>query len=206
MDIDAYNDKYKLGVIGDISFIDKYSDLTADQALHTELDCYSSTVSIARVEDVELKSKYGSYEFEEARNLNVSSSYSDKYDIDSLRSVNVTDSKYGVYRIDYLDNSVLLNEGYSDKLLIVGSGNLKGVKVNGKYVVLELAIDKELSFKFEADVKYPKFDINEESMDVRRKIREGSELKMEAYRGTESEGMPSFFVNGYDMAVTLTEQ
>ena len=29
---------------------------------------------------------------------------------------------------------------------------------------------------------------------------------MEAIKGTESEGMPSFFVNGYDMAITLTEQ
>jgi RNA polymerase sigma-70 factor (ECF subfamily) len=29
---------------------------------------------------------------------------------------------------------------------------------------------------------------------------------MEGYRGAETEGMPAFFVNGYDMAVTLTEQ
>ena len=206
VDIDAYNDKYSLGAIGDIRFIDKYSDLTAHKAVHTELDCYSSTVSIGQAEDVDLKSKYGAYEFEEARNLNVSSSYSDKYEIDSLRSLNVTESKYGVYRIDYLDNSVLLSEGYSDKFLIDGSGKLKGVKLNGKYVVLELAIDKELSFVFRADVKYPKFEIDEESLDVRTKIKEGSELKMEAYRGAEARDMPAFFVNGYDMAVTLTEQ
>jgi hypothetical protein len=28
---------------------------------------------------------------------------------------------------------------------------------------------------------------------------------MEAIKGEESESMPSFFVNGYDLAVTLTE-
>lgn len=206
VEIDAYSDKYALGTAGDIRFIDKYSDLKAERTGHTELDCYSSTVSIVRVGDVDLKSKYGTYEFEEARNLIISSSYSDKYDIASLRSLTVTDSKYGVYGIGRLENSLLLDEGYSDKLLIEGSGDLKGVQVNGKYVELELAVKKELSFKFEADVKYPKFHIDEETLDVRRKIQEGSGLKMEAYRGTASEGMPSFFVNGYDMAVTLTEQ
>jgi hypothetical protein len=206
VDIDAYSDKYTLGKVGDIRFIDKYSDLIAEQGGHTEMDCYNSTVSIRQVEDVELKSKYGSYEFEEARNLSISSAYNDKYEIESLRSLNVTDSKYGVYRIDYLDNSLLLDEGYSDKLYIKGSGGLKGLKVNGKYVVLELGIDEKTDFRFKADVKYPKFDINEEAMNIKIKIKEGSDLKMEAIKGTETEGMPSFYVNGYDMAVTLTEQ
>jgi len=71
---------------------------------------------------------------------------------------------------------------------------------------LKMVLDKDLDFRFKADVKYPKFEIDEESMDVKRKIKEGSELKMEAIKGSETEGMPSFFVNGYEMAVTLTEQ
>jgi len=206
VDIDAYNDKYTLGHTGDIHFIDKYSDLTARQAEHTELDCYNSTVHIARVEDVDLKSKYGSYEFKKARNLNISSAYNDKYLLESLKTLNVTDSKYNVFKIDRLESSLLLNEGYSDKLFIKESGSLKGVKLNGKYVVLELALDKGLDYRFEANVKYPKFDIDEESMVVRKKIKDGSSVEMEAVKGQETEGMPAFFVNGYEMAVTLTEQ
>ena len=206
LNIDAYNDKYYFEKTGDISFIDKYSDLTARQAGHTELDCYSSTVSIGRAEDVELNSKYGSYDFREARNLSIASAYSDTYTVDSLRLLKVSDSKYCVYKVGYLDNSLLLDEAYSDKLFIDGTGSLKGVKINGKYVLLEMALSREFNFSFQADVKYPKFDIEEESMDVRRKISEGSELKMEALRGVETEGMASFFVTGYDMEVKLTER
>lgn len=206
VDIDAYNDKYSFESTGDISFIDKYSDLVSQQAGHTELDCYNSTVDIAVVEDLELKSKYGNFDFDQARNLSISSAYSDKITMGSVRSLNLTESKYGVYKVGFLENSLFLGEGYSDKFFIDSSGHLKGVKVNGKYVVLELAIDDEIEFRFKANVKYPKFDIDEESMDVRRKIKEGSQLEMEAYRGAESEGMPSFFVNGYEMTVTLTEQ
>ncbi len=84
--------------------------------------------------------------------------------------------------------------------------NIKGVKLNGKYIVLEMALEKDLNYSFKAEVKFPKFDINEEAMDVRIKIKEGSDLKMEATKGVKSEGMPAFFVNGYEMAVTLTEK
>jgi len=206
LDMAAYNDKYTFETTGDIRFIDKYSDLRAEQTGHTELDCYNSTVIISKVEDVDLKSKYGTYEFEEARNLNIATAYNDKYSVDSLGTLSITDSKYGVYKIAYLERSLLLNEGYSDKLSVTKTGKLKEVKVNGKYVVLKMALDKDYSYRFKANVKYPKFDINEESMNVRREIKESSELEMEAIKGTESEGMPSFFVNGYDMAITLTEQ
>jgi hypothetical protein len=206
VDVDAYNDKYAFGTTGDIRFIDKYSDLRAEQTGHTELDCYNSTVIISRVEDVDLKSKYGNYEFEEVRNLNIATAYNDKYSVDSLGTLNITDSKYGVYKIAYLERSLLLSEGYSDKLFVTKTGNLKEVKVNGKYVVLEMALDKDYSYRFNANVKYPKFEINEESMNVRKKINESSEVEMEAIKGTESAGMPSFFVNGYDMVITLTER
>jgi len=43
-------------------------------------------------------------------------------------------------------------------------------------------------------------------MNVKIKIKEGSELQMDAIKGSESEGMLFFFVNGYDMGITLTEQ
>lgn len=206
VDIDAYNDKYALGKTGNIKFTDKYSDLIAEQTGHAEMDCYNSTVAIARLEDMDLKSKYGSYEFEKLGNLHLISAYSDKFSIDSLKVWNVLDSKYCVYKIDHLERSLVLKEGYSDKLLVAHTGQLKEVRVNGKYVGLEMAINKETSYSFKADVTYPGFDINEEAMNVKIKIKEGSELKMEAVKGMEKEGMLSFFVNGYEMAITISEQ
>lgn len=206
IEINAYSDKYSFGNTGDIKFIDKYSDLKALKSEHIELDCYNSTVNITAVEDVDLKSKYGKYEIEHIRNLNITTAYNDKYRIGSLGILNIDESKYSVFKIDHLESSLLLKEGYSDKLFVTKTGAFKGMKVNGKYVVVEMALDKDLSYRFRANVKYPKFDIMEESMNVRRKIKEGSELEMEAIKGVESEGMPSFFINGYEMAVTLTEQ
>jgi len=204
--IDAYNDKYSFGNTGDIKFTDKYSDLKALNAGRIELDCYTSTVEIVLAEDIYLKSKYGKYLLDGASNLNITSSYNDKFEIKKLNSLSIDESKYGVVKLDHLERSLLLKDGYTDKFYIKNVGSLREVKVSGKYVVLEMALDREFSYRFEADVKYPKFDIPEEDMHSRIKNKEGSDLQMKAVKGTESEGMPSFFVNGYDMAITLTEQ
>jgi hypothetical protein len=205
VDIDAYNDKYSFENTGDIKFIDKYSDLNAEISGHLQLDCYNSTVNIVSAEDVELKSKYGKYAIEGARNLNISTGYNDNFKITTLHSLNINESKYCVYKVNHLESSLLLKDGYSDKVFVTKTGEFKEAKVNGKYIVVEMALDKDLSYKFEAKVKYPKFEINEEAMNVRIKIKEGSDLQMEAVKGEEKEGMTSFFVNGYEMAITLTD-
>jgi hypothetical protein len=204
--IDAYNDKYSFENTGDIKLIDKYSDLNARISGHVRLDCYNSTVNLVSAQDVELSSKYGKYTIGEGRKLNISTSYNDKFKIDALHSVTISESKYGEYQLDYLESSLLLRDGYSDKISVAKTGKLREVQVDGKYIDLEMNLDKNLSYRFKANVKYPNFDINEEAMYVRVKIKEGSDLQMEAIKGEESEGMPSFFVNGYEMGITLTEK
>ena len=42
-------------------------------------------------------------------------------------------------------------------------------------------------------------------MNVKRKIKESSQIEIEAIKGTEKVGMPEFIINGYDMALTFTE-
>jgi len=204
--IDAYSDKYYFGNTGDINFTDKYSDLNARISGHVQLDCYNSTVNVVSAADVELNSKYGKYTLEGAHNLNIGSGYSDNFKIGTLHALNISESKYGVYKLDRLESSILLKDGYSDKIFVSETDDFKEVKIDGKYIALEMKLDKDLSYRFNASVKYPKFEINEETMNVRVKIKDGSDLQMEAIKGDESEGMPAFFVNGYEMAVTLTEK
>jgi hypothetical protein len=206
VNINAYNDKYAFGNTGDLIYIDKYSDLKAVKTGNLHLDCYNSTVSISSAEELDLNSKYGKYELAGARTLKITSAYNDNFKIERLGALDINESKYCVYKIDYLERSVQLEEGYSDKFVILQTGALKEVKLNGKYVDVEMGLDKDLNYRLMANVKYAKFDINEESMDVKKMIKDGSEMEMEAVRGVEKEGMPSFFVNGYEMSLTLTEQ
>ena len=206
LNINAYNDNYKFGNTGDIRFTDKYSDLNVLNAGDMELNCYNSTVNISKVNEVDLTSKYGKYEINRISKLNISTAYNDNFRIEELDHLGINESKYSVFKLDDLERSLLLKDGYSDKFQIEQTGTLEEVKVNGKYVDLQMAIGKSLNYRFKASVKYGKLDINEEAMDVKKKIQDGSQLDMEAIKGTEKDGMLTFFVNGYDIAVTLTEQ
>jgi hypothetical protein len=170
VNIDAYSDKYSFENTGDINFTDKYSDLNAGISGNIQLDCYDSNVNLDSAKDVELNSKYGKYTLQGAQNLYIGSAYSDNFDIGTLHALNISESKYGVYKVNRLESSVLLKDGYSDKIFVTETGNFKEVKIDGKYIALEVGLDKDLSFSFNAIVKYPKFEINEEAMNVRVKI------------------------------------
>ena len=204
--INSYSDKYSFGNTRDIRFTDKYSDLKAEGTRNLILDCYNSTLEIARSENVELKSKYGKYELDSVVNFHISSSYSDNFQVQSISTFNVSESKYCTYKIDFLSSQLLLKEGYSDKFFITNTDSeFKGMKVNGKYIKIEMAIADALNYRFKANLRYPKLDIDEESMDVRIKILESSQLEMEATKGPVTEGMAEFVVNGYDVALTFTK-
>ena len=206
LNINAYNDKYIFGNTGDIRFTDKYSDLNLLNTGDVELNCYNSTVNISKADEVDLTSKYGKYEMNRINKLNISTAYNDNFKIEELDHLGINESKYSVFKLAHLERSLLLKDGYSDKFQIEQTGDLEEVKVNGKYVDLQMAIGKSLNYRFKASVKYGKLDINEEAMNVTKKIQDGSQLEMEAIKGTEKDRMLTFFVNGYDMAVTLTEQ
>ena len=203
--INSYSDKYSFGNTGNIKFTDKYSDLKAEVSRDLILDCYTSTVSIAGMNNVDLISKYGKYELDSVTNLHISSCYSDNFQVQSIQTLNVSESKYCTYKLGQLSSQLLLKEGYSDKFFITGTpADFKGIKVNGKYINIEMAVDEALNYRFKASLKYPKLDIDEESMDVRIKILESSQLEMEATKGTVAEGMAEFVLNGYDVALTFT--
>jgi hypothetical protein len=203
--INSYSDKYAFARTGDVTFVNKYSELKTEASGNMTLDCYSTTLELGKVENIELKSKYGKYEVDELGNLHSSSSYSDNYKIGVLKTLNLDESKYGTYRIEQLSSSLLLKEGYSDKFFITETGSgFKGMKVHGKYIKVESALDANLSFRFNAKVKYPKFDVDEEAMDVRIKILESSQLEMQATKGTESEDMAEFQIDGYDVNLNFT--
>ncbi len=205
-DIRAYNDKYSFEQTGDIRFVDKYSDLNAVRTGDLDLDCYNSTMTVQKAGDLSLSSKYGKYRIGTLNGLHVLTGYNDSYEIENMSTLDIDITKYGEFKIGYLESSLILKEGYSDKISVSGTGSLKEMQLNGKYIDAEITLDEYLSYRFQANVRYAHFDLPEESMKVNKKIQEGSNLEMEAIRGVASEGMPAFFVNGYDMNLTLREK
>jgi hypothetical protein len=204
--LDSYSDKFAIAAMGDLEFENKYSSLNTGKAGNVKVDAYSSTMVIAGMKDVRITSKYGKYEFGKAGSMVINSSYSDNLKIKELVSLGVKTSKYGVFRVESLDRDLNMVDSYSEKIYISGTGSdFKGFSLDGKYMKAEISLDPALAYHFKADVQYPNLTIPEEEMNVRSKIKESSNLKMEATKGSVSESSPTFELKGYNMRLELKE-
>ena len=206
LDIDSYNDKYDIPTTGDIKFVAKYSDLKSDVSGQVTLDCYEGTVVLKAVKDVSLTSKYADFQFGSAGDISIISTYNDKLDAAKINSLKITESKYCSYHIEELVSSLSEADGYEDKFNIVKtSQEFKDVSVDGKYVEVSFGLPKTIDYRFRAKIDYPKLDMDESSLKTKIKVSDGSHLEYDAVKGMEKQGMPVIEVNGYEMAVKITE-
>ena len=205
--ISSYNDKYEIPKTGDVTFAAKYSDLKTETSGEVGVDLYNSNLSMNEAKDVNIRSKYSEISFSKAGRCSVQESYNDKLTFGKLTSLTVSTSKYTTFSVDYLSEYVKESDGYNDNFSISGTGKeFSGFSLNGKYLDADAVILKGTSYKFRADVKYPDLHIDESALkDVVRTI-DGSSMKYDAVKGTESEGMPVIEITGYQIALRITEK
>ena len=206
LEMDSYNDKFNFERTGDIIFTAKYSGFISEKSGRLKADCYNCTVVIDQLEDIELVSKYSKFEFDKGGECKISASYNDGINSTQLKSLQITESKYGTFKIDKLTSDLSVITGYNDKFIIPETGdNFKSLKVNGKYEKITIGIPVNLDYRFKANIKYPKLDINEESFAYKTKIIESSSIEYNAVKGKEYEGMPEIKIEGYDISLSITE-
>lgn len=204
LDLESYNDKFTFETTGNIRFVSKYSDLKARRSGKLVADNYEGTITIDEPTDVDIISKYSKYEFVSVSNCNIESIYNSRITASGMRSLNVTDSKYCTYEIRNLGESAIIRSGYEDKVYIIKAGNdFKGLALNGKYIKSEIGLAAGTDYRFRADIKYPHLEMDEESLSVKIKIVESSQLKYDAVMGTERDDMPVIEITGYDMYLKI---
>jgi hypothetical protein len=202
--VDSYNDNYSIPKTGDISFVAKYSTLNTETSGMTNLDCYEGTVIIKEARDIKITSKYADFQFGKVENVSIESSYNDKLSAAKMKAMGIIESKYCSFRIEELANSIVENDGYEDKIVIVKTGQeFSKMSVDGKYVDISLSLPKTLDYRFKAKINYPNLDIDESKFVIRTKISNGSQLEYDAVKGTEKDGMPVIEVNGYQMSLNI---
>lgn len=204
--IDSYNDKFSFESTGVVEFISKYSDFKSGKTTGLVADSYEGSIIIDEIDKATITSKYTKFTFINAGNCIVRSAYNSRITAGSMNSIAFAESKYGTYEFNKLAKSFSLAEGYDDKIIIgeVMKG-FTGLKAEGKYVKTNIGLSGDTDFRFKADIKYPKLEMNEEALTIRIKIVESSQLKYEAVMGTEKQGMPLIEINGYEMALKINE-
>jgi hypothetical protein len=206
LEINSYNDKYSIPKTGDIIFISKYSDLKTESSGQLKIDSYEGSFIMNDVKDIKIESKYTDFQFGTAGDISIPSVYNGKLVAGVVKSLSINESKYCNYQIDELKSSVTETDGYQDKFTILKTtGDLKEVRLNGKYLEISLGLLKSTDYRFKAKINYPKLDMNESQLKTKVKISDGSQLEYDAVKGTEKEGMPLIELSGYNMSLKIIE-
>ena len=196
-----YNDKLYGGKVdNEVVISDKYSTIEfSDIKGEADITLYNTDFEANSIGDTK-------FEFVKGGKCNISASFNDGINSVQLESLQITESKYGTFKIDKLSNALSVGTGYNDKFIIPETGdNFKSLKVNGKYEKITLGIPASLDYRFKANVKYPKLDINEENFTYKTKIIESSTIEYDAVKGKEYEGMPEIKIEGYDISLSITD-
>jgi len=156
---------------------------------------------------VKIVSKYSGYQFSAAGRCSISSFYNDKLTAGKLTSLDVNESKYSTFRIDNLTESVRDRDCYSDNFTLSDTGSkFRGLNLSGKYIKASITIPNTTSYRFKAEIKYADLEMNEPALKYIVKTVEGSEVKYDAIKGTETAGMPVIEVNGYEVNLSIIEK
>jgi hypothetical protein len=202
--VTSYNDNFTFSSTGNLKLDSKYSDLKSDLSGNVILNCYNGTIEITSAKNVQVSSKYAEFRLGTTEELEVGDTYNDKFVLGNVSLVNVNVSKYSNFKIAELGSGLVIGDGYNDNVLVSkSSASLKEVKVTAKYEDISLALASSLSFRLQADIKYPSLHIDEGAFKTKQRIEDNSGLSYEAIKGTEKDGMPVVAVKGYNITLTV---
>lgn len=200
----SYESDIQIGKVRKLSGNYKYGDIKiinsvdeADLTLY-EVDIEANTIGTLLLENT----KYCKFEIERVNSIQFDQSYEDETDIGTAGSFISSNSKYGNHTIGLLESFFDLN-AYEDEVEINELGkSVTDIKVDGKYI--DLAIDSDgSSFILKSNIKYGKVDYDESSVDVKRYIKDGDNLEVEA-QSKNSSGTPiNISIKGYEVKVQL---
>lgn len=200
----SYESDYQIGSIDEISGNFKYGEIEITERLgEGELEFYEMDMEIEEVQSLILtNSKYSKFEIDRAGSITFNQSYEDETDIGTLGRFKSMNSKYGNHSIENLETSFQLN-AYEDEVEIEAlSPGATEVFIDGKYIDSSIGI-RNASFILKSNVKYGNVEYDESSVDVKRYIKDGDQLEVEAHSKTKNESVVNITVKGYEVDVKL---
>lgn len=200
----SYESDYQIGSLDEISGNFKYGEIEITESLgEAELEFYEMEMEIEEIQSLRLtSSKYSKFEIERAGSIIFDQSYEDETNIGTLGDFKSLNAKYGNHAIENLESSFLLN-AYEDKVEIEAlSKNVTEIVIDGKYIDFLVGLSNA-SFVLKSNVKYGKVEYDESSVDVRRYIKDGDQLEVEAHSKIKTGNIVNITVKGYEVDVKL---
>lgn len=199
-EIVSYESDFEIGILTHLEGSLKYGKLeVTDKFEEGELSTYEFDIDAKTIGQLKFESsKYGKLEAESIERLGLYESYEDEFELDYVASLVSMDTKYGKYRIGTLGMELELS-GYEDDITIDELGpNATEIDIQGKYIGVNMRI-RDRAYKLIADTKYGNIDIDRDSMQVTKYIKDGDQLEIEAASSKGGSKPVQIVIKGYEM-------
>lgn len=204
--IKAYDDKIELGnVKGRLDIQDKYSEIKMGNFGEATLDIYDADFDGKKGGKLIIDgSKYSKYRFTEIGTLEIDKTYDDEFIVKKLENLDVAESKYTEFEMGSISGQIGLLSAYDDKLDVDNIENsFKGLKVNGKYVKVNMDIPSSLKYELDVEMTNGSIDYPEEDFDNTYYKEKDSFLEVKGKVKGAGSDAPKVVINGYDCKIVL---
>ena len=208
IDLTSFEDKLKVDALDELKTNIKYGDLKLGNLRFLSIgEAYESNTDISSVDSIKVNnSKYSTYEVDKAIQVLFKNSYEDVVTAKSLKKIH-SNCKYTKFKIDDLKEALVIRGYESDVRLYKVDAGFKNIDVSGKYMELEFDMNKEASYDFKAEVKYPDFSFNPKRFEVSKTQKKGETIRLEMQKkGTKNtDQLAKMSIKGYEVDMILRE-
>jgi len=202
--LDSYDDNIELETIeDDLQLTAKYSDFKVAAFENGRMEVYDCNFEIQRIGNLQIKSKYSTYDFGSAESIRFEDSYDDDLSAEYIGRLQ-TNSKYSDYEIEILGTSFVADASYDDNFDVDQvRDELQTIQLNGKYSELEIELPSSLPYRLDLHMTNGDFEYDEDRFQSIRYIDKDNELTAEGAANGGGASSLQITVEGYDCQVRL---
>lgn len=209
IELTSYEDKIKIGELDQLTANIKYATLNLNKVRRVELTAaYELDAEIQDMSEGKFdNSKYSKYTIGSADEIQMKLSYEDKLTANTLDRLKSDNCKYGKIKILEFGEHLLLKGYETDIQLLNVKQDFSSIRVDGKYMELNLDVQKAAKYGVFANVKYPDFKYDARGFDISKIHESGETLQLEMMKKGLSKDSPMgrVSITGYEVDLVLNE-
>jgi hypothetical protein len=205
--VESYEDELSFHETGDLTISAKFSVVESKKSQDLNIAFYECNLIIPVANNLIIsKSSFSKYEIGILKDAKIDHLYEDIFTLKDLHSMEVQASKFSEFEVGKLHESLMVQDGYEDKVDIQEVlPEFVRYYHKGRFVKTRLKMNPSLSFQLECSGNFLNFNNEIGSLTILTDKTEGSVSEIKAVNGTRKDNMPLIHFEGYEMDLKLSE-
>jgi hypothetical protein len=202
VDYKGYEDKLNLEKLSSLKADAKYCEIELEHCQWVNAILYEGKLEVEKAQRIGVNAKYVEMNFGSLRAFKIDNGYENEIDMEAVDSAISINGKYNEFSFEWL-NTYLKLDGYEDDVDIdLLSKNFSEIKIDGKYLKLNLGLEKGINYNLRGTIQYPTLNVDKSRYKVVLHDKESDKLKFDYSFGKNSKNQ-LIQVDGYEVEISI---